>query len=84
MADRSDPTVNLSRLLPGRVRVAMQIYHPNLTTYSQLPGVAQPGIRVRNRREADRLWAQIQEVIDAAKWRDVAATQKELVRADGT
>lgn len=58
------------RLLPGSVRVSIQIYDPKSgRSYRSLTGFAVSGLKVRNRRELNRLWKKLERETRAG-WRD--------------
>jgi hypothetical protein len=60
-------------LLPGSVRLVVQLYDGNRRTYSQPAGHSLAGVRVANTRELRRLWNGIQDLVDGATWRDAGA-----------
>lgn len=58
------------RLLPGSVRVSIQIYDPESgRSYRSLTGFSVSGLRVKNRRELNRLWKKLERETRAG-WRD--------------
>lgn len=59
-------------LLPGRVRIAVQVYDNSGGTrmYRQPAGYCVAGIDVQNPRELRRLFEAMNDVVSAGRWRD--------------
>lgn len=57
-------------MLPGTVRVSITIYDSSKSrSYRSLSGFSISGLKVRNRRELNRLWKRIERDTRAG-WRD--------------
>lgn len=61
-----------TNLLPGGVRVLVQLYNPDRRSYTQPSGYSLVAPRVQNARELERIWSGIQGFIDGASWREAA------------
>lgn len=59
-------------LLPGNVRVPLQLYDKTRRTYTQPPGYSLVAPRVSSPREFERLWRGVRDFIDGGAWRDAA------------
>jgi hypothetical protein len=53
----------------GNVRLVLQLYNLRLHQYRE-GGMSISAIKVQNRRELDRLWGMLQEVIEDRWWTD--------------
>ena len=73
-----EKTVVTTTLLPGAVRLVVQLYDPERHTYSQPPGHALAGVRVNNARELRRLWIGIRDLVDGGTWRDAAVRAQRM------
>lgn len=64
-------TDKAERLVPGSARVLVQLYRPSGRLYTMAPGMSVSGIAVGSQRELKRLWRELENVINAARWRDI-------------
>jgi hypothetical protein len=72
-----DETEITERLLPGHVRVSIQIYDAERGRMYRSIGMAESGLRVKNKRELRRLWQQVERATRTG-WRD----DEQSARAD--
>lgn len=59
------------KLVPGHARIGIQIYNAGPRSYSHAPGFSRSRIHVRTQRELNRLWKEVEDVIDRGAWRDL-------------
>lgn len=78
---QNKPTEKAERLIPGTARVIVQQYRPGSRAYSMAAGMSNSGIQIASRAELKRLWAALDNVIQAAHWRDINQTSENQQQA---
>lgn len=59
-----------TELLPGNVRIPLQLYDPNRRSYTQPAGYSIVVPRVASAREFERIFGALRDFVDGGTWRD--------------